>query len=65
MEPQKLIVLVAFVVCCCGVAAGCLLGLAGIWIKDFSEVGWKLFMSDVVITLAALLIAGLTTSFWK
>ena len=48
-----------------GVVIGCVLGLLGIWIKDFGETGWKLFLTDVVITAAAILIAVITTNFWK
>lgn len=56
--------LAMFVVCGLGIFAGLILGIVGIWLPNFGETGMKLFMTDIVITVAAGLVAMLTKWFW-
>lgn len=65
MSPKEIVILVAFIVCVLGVIVGAILGLAGIWVENFGKIGARLFFTDLVITLACLIIAGLTAAFWK
>lgn len=65
MSPKEIIMMAMFTVCITGVGVGAIIGLLGIWIPNFGETGWKLFLSDLVITVAAILASVLTLNFWK
>jgi hypothetical protein len=49
----------AFWVCVACVVVGAVLGIAGIWLPR-TENGWKLFMTDVVVAVSALIVACIT-----
>jgi len=41
------------------VVFGGVMGIAGIWVPK-SDTGWKLFMTDVVVAVSALIVAAIT-----
>ena len=53
---------IAFWASIIGVCAGGALGLLGVWIEDFwkDELGFRLIMTDVILTVTAVAVTGIT-----